>query len=118
MCYLTYFADDKFPLAWSRNKSDLIVIMEHKLSRIMEWLKDLGIKVNESKTSLCLFHRGDTTPITINLYGKLIKSNKMINVLGVIFDSKLQWNDHIAHALKRSMKALNAIRLMKLLLPS
>ena len=70
MCYLTCFADDKFPLAWSRNKSDLIVIMEHKLRRIIDWLEDSGMKVIESKTNLCLFHRGDTTPITINLYGK------------------------------------------------
>ena len=79
----------------------------------MDWLKDSGMKVNESKTDLCLFHRGDSTPITLNLYGKMIKSNKSINVLGVIFDSKLQWADHIAHALKKSFKALNAIRLIK-----
>ena len=58
-------------------------------------------------------HRGDSTPITRNLYGKMIKSNKSMNVLGVIFDSKLQWADHIAHALKKSMKALNAIRLIR-----
>ena len=31
--------------------------------------------------------------------------------MGVIFGSKLQWTDHIAHALNQSMKALNAIRL-------
>ena len=36
-----------------------------------------------------------------------------MNVLGVIFESKLQWADHIAHALKKSMKALNAIRLIR-----
>ena len=58
-------------------------------------------------------HRGDSTPITLNLYGKMIKSNKSMNVLGVIFDSKLQWADHIAHALKKSMKALIAIRLIR-----
>ena len=108
---LTCFADDKFPLAW--NQSALVLIMERKLRRIMDWLKDSGMKVNESKTDLCLFHRGDSAPITLNLYGKTIKSNKSINILGVIFDSKLQWAEHVAHALKKSMKALNAIRLIK-----
>ena len=43
----------------------------------------------------------------------MIKSNKTINVLGVIFDSKLQWADHIAHAITKSFSALNAIRLIK-----
>ena len=87
--------------------------MELKLTHIMDWLKDSGMKVNESKTDLCLFHRGDSTPITLNLYGKPIKSNKTIKVLGVIFDLKLQWIDHISHALKRSTKVLNAIRLIR-----
>ena len=29
-------------------------------------------------------------PITLNIYDKTISSNKSINILGVIFDSKLQ----------------------------
>ena len=62
---------------------------------------------------MCLFHRGDSTPIALSLYGKIINSDKTMNVLGVIFDSKLQWVDHIKHALNRSTKALNAIRLIR-----
>ena len=73
----------------NRNKSILVRMMETKLGRVIDWLRDSGMKVNESKTVLCLFRRGDTTPITLSLYGKSIKSNKLINVLGVIFDSKM-----------------------------
>ena len=36
-----------------------------------------------------------------------------MNILGVIFDSKLQWSDPISHSIKRSMKALNAMRLIR-----
>ena len=68
--------------------------------------------VSESKTDLCLFHRRDTTPIVLNLNDVILTSNKTINVLGVIFDSKMQWADHVAHTIKRSTKALNAIRLI------
>ena len=35
------------------------------------------------------------------------------NVLGVIFDSKLQWSDHISRTIKRSMNALNAIQIIR-----
>ena len=38
---------------------------------------------------------------------------KSINIHGGLFDSKLQWADNIAHTLKRSTKALNAIRLIR-----
>ena len=87
-------------------------MMEIKLGRIMDWLRKSGMKVNESKTDLCLFYRRDNTPITITLYGQTIKSNKSMNILGIIFDWKLQWSDHISHSIKHSMKALNAIRLI------
>ena len=33
--------------------------------------------------------------------------------LGVVFDQKLQWSDHIAHCIQKSSKALTAIRLIR-----
>ena len=68
------------------------------------------MKVNESKTDLCLFHRGDTTLISITLNGTTLISNRTINILGVIFDLKLTW---VSHAIKRSIKVLNAMRMIK-----
>ena len=87
--------------------------MEAKLKNIMDWLTKSGMKVNEAKTDVCLFHRGDTTPISLNINGTTITSNTKINILGVIFDSKLQWSEHISHAIKRATGALNAIRLIR-----
>ena len=110
---LTCFADDKFPLVWNKDKAVLVGQMETKLKKITDWLTKSGMKVNESKTELCLFHRGDTRPITLNINGIEITSKSTINILGVIFDAKLQWSDHISHAIKRSMNALNAIRLIR-----
>ena len=73
-------------MTWNRDKLVLVGIMEVKLKRIMDWLKDSGMKVNEPKTDLCLFYKGDSTPISHNLYGKTNVSNKTMNVLVVIFD--------------------------------
>jgi hypothetical protein len=55
------------------------------------------MKVNESKTKLCLFYKKDTLPIPISLNGTDIVSKKAINVLGVLFDLKVQWNEKVAH---------------------
>ena len=71
------------------------------------------MQVNEAKTCLCLFHFRDSAPIEITLNGTTIKSSKNINVLGVIFDQKLQWSDHVTHCVKKSKKALTAIRLIR-----
>ena len=51
--------------------------------------------------------------VVIKFNGVSIVSSKKINVLGVIFDQKLQWSDHIAHCITKSSKALTAIRLIK-----
>ena len=71
------------------------------------------MKVNEAKTCLCLFHKNDTPPITIRLNGASIISATNINVLGVIFDQKLQWSEHVSQCIKKSSKALTAIRLIR-----
>ena len=36
-----------------------------------------------------------------------------MNVLGVIFDSKLNWGPHLANAICKSRKALFALRLLR-----
>ena len=87
--------------------------METKLERIESWLRKSGMKVNDAKTCLCLFYNKDTTPIEIKLNSTVVKSSKSINVLGVIFDQKLQWAEHVAQTILKSNKALNAIRLIR-----
>ena len=36
-----------------------------------------------------------------------------MNVLGVVFDCKLNWSEHVAHAIKKSNRSLCALRLLK-----
>ena len=69
--------------------------------------------VNESKTEICLFHKKDQPPINIRIENVNVKSKKSMNVLGVIFDSKLTWNEHIAHCISKSKKAIFALRLLR-----
>ena len=45
----------------------------------------------------------------------MLKSKSTVNVHGEIFDSKLQWNDHVAHAIKKAYSALHCIKTNKIL---
>ena len=87
--------------------------MQKKLENIITWLTKSGMVVNEAKTDLCLFCRYDTPPLVININGEFIISKKVINILGVTFDSKLQWGDQVASTCNKATKAINAIRLIK-----
>ena len=87
--------------------------MEKSLEAITKWLKKSGLKVNENKTEVCLFHRTSKINITIRVNNNHINSKNSMNVLGVIFDSNLNWNDQVAHAISKSNKALHSIKLIK-----
>ena len=59
---------------------------------------------------MCLFHLNDQPLIHIRLQNALITSKKSMNVLGVIFDSKLNWQIQTNHAITKAKKALFALR--------
>ena len=87
--------------------------MESKLHIIIKWLTDSGLKVNESKTELCLFYRKDTPPVMIRVNNIMINSTSSMNVLGITFDSKLTWAMHVAKQVAKSNKALQAIKMIR-----
>ena len=86
---LLNFADDNFYVEWNADLGALIVNLEKTLEMITKWIRDSGLIVNKSKTEICLFHKNDQSKISIRLQ----------DVLGVHFDSKLNWNAHIAAAI-------------------
>jgi hypothetical protein len=45
----------------------------------------------QAKTEVCLFYRNDVAPISIRINSCNVKSKKVNNVLGVLFDTKLSW---------------------------
>ena len=71
------------------------------------------MKVNESKTEVCLLHRKDQLTVQLNLNNQILTSKQHMNVLEVAFDSKLNWQTHIENAaakLKRALHVTNLIR--------
>ena len=110
---LSNFADDNFILTFNEIKLHAKIEMELKLKKITKWLTDSGLKVNETKTEICHFYRNDTPPVEIKVNNVLIKSTDNMNVLGVIFDSKLTWSKHISNQISKSARALYAIKLIR-----
>ena len=110
---ITMFADDNFPLLSNSNLTNLITEFEIKLAHISKWLKDSGLKINENKTELCLFHRNVHANITISLNGINITSKPSMNVLGVQFDSKLDWSDQVNKTINKAKITYHAINLIK-----
>ena len=107
------FADDSYVTKCNKSLELLMVDMKKSLEAITKWLRQSGLKVNQAKTDLCLFFKRDCRPIEIIIDNCVLTSSKVINVLGVLFDTKLQWTEHVTLAINKSNKSLNALKLIR-----
>ena len=57
--------------------------------------------------------RRDQLSIVINLNGSQILIKKQMNVLGIIFEYKLQWTAQVSNTINKSKRALHSIKLIK-----
>ena len=110
---LTLFADDNYVIKWNKSLTELIVDMKATIELITKWLRQSGLKVNDSKTEICLFYRKDHPPITLVINNVEITTKKHMNVLGIAFDSKLQWHNQVQNAITKSKRALAAIYIIR-----
>ena len=110
---LSAFADDTFIPMSNTSLTKLITDMEKKIEAITKWLKKSGLIVNQNKTEACLFYKNDCEQVNLRIGENTISTKKSLNVLGVIFDSKLQWSDHVANTILKASRSLNALKMIR-----
>jgi hypothetical protein len=84
---LLAFADDIFIPRTGKDVVHLIQDLETSMENIAKWIKDSGLKLNGTKTEICMFNRSDLTPVAVVVGGARIVSSDYMNVLDVIFDT-------------------------------
>ena len=55
----------------------------------------------------------DLVQVGFELGGIMITSKKTMNVLGIVFDSTMKWNDHVNKAINAFSSSLYAIKLIR-----
>ena len=109
---MTNYADDNYIIRWNKCIEALISDMEKSLEAITKWLRDSGLEENTDKTEVCLYHRTDNVPIQLRISDTVITTKSQMKVLGIFFDSKLQWHCQVANAINKSKQALHSIRII------
>ena len=79
--------------------------MKNKLGVFTDWLRDSGLKINKSKlkTELCSFQKDQQT-IHLTLNNQVLFRTSNMNILGVAFDCKLNWQIHIENTITKAKK--------------
>ena len=86
--------------------------MKRSLGAITKLLRDLGLKVNESKIELCLFYQKDQNPVQVILNKQLLTSKPSVNILGISFDCKPNWQIQLENSITKAKRPPNAIKLI------
>uniref|UniRef100_A0A673MAK6 Uncharacterized LOC107721237 n=1 Tax=Sinocyclocheilus rhinocerous TaxID=307959 RepID=A0A673MAK6_9TELE len=105
------FADDG--ALWKRGRNILYINgrMQEAIRRVEEWAGDWGFKFSVEKTKTIIFSRKRIIPeINLKMYGRSLERVRVFKFLGIYFDSKLTWVDHINKVIEKCQKVLNIMR--------
>jgi hypothetical protein len=111
--FLLRFADDNFIPRFNNRTEALIFDVKIFMESITKLLKDSGTSVNKSKTGIYTFYKTKLRQFSIIIGDVSIKTKNEINALGKGFDTRLCWPHQSVHAIQKSKKELNVIKLIR-----
>ena len=107
----TLFADDSCLFTSGKNLSYIVHKMQDSLNKLVQWCDFNGFKISMNKTVAVLFtRRRDRIDNILKINGESVKVENKAKFLGIIFDSKLSWNDHVNYIVDKCKKRLNLLR--------
>ena len=106
------FADDTTLVFVNKDKKYLEAMVNEDLSSAADWLAENKLSLNIKKTKSMYFDLSRSKSVMPKLFigKKSIKSVKTKKFLGVVFDEKLSWKDHILDIISKLNSCLGASR--------
>ena len=84
--------------------------LQNCLNKVLEWFEKWDMKINADKCGIMKFNRSKITHLDYNINGKKIEEVKSARDLGVIFDNKLSFGEHIHNITSRAYKIMGLIK--------
>jgi len=91
------FAVDSCIFKSGKNLKHIVNSIQQNLLEISKWCDLWGFKINTSKTIAVVFTHRSCEQIKLTLHNKQLQVDKIAKFLGLIFDSKLTWSEHIKY---------------------
>lgn len=110
LCHLTKYADDT-TLCMPIYKSGGNNHIQHFHGALVDWSQEMDLQINLSKCKSLTILKRHSNSFAINIPG--IQRVESLNILGVHFNSRATWADHIDHIVKNSSRRFFAIRVLR-----
>jgi len=111
--YFSY-ADDLYVVIHDTNINRAVAVLEEVIASHVEHLTEVGMVVNKAKTEVIqFFPTTDERVQHVNVCGEKVPVVEHIKVLGLTFDNKLCWKQHIDNIKKKLTTANNGVKLIR-----
>jgi len=90
------FADDTAIFATHEDSTIALLNLQEHSHIIEKWLKKWNVKVNESKSSYITFTLRKGHCLAVNINQTIIPQTEVVKYLGLHFNCRLNWKEHIA----------------------
>ena len=109
VCKMILYADDSVLIKQDKDINILICYLQLAISKLLNWCKLNGLKLNITKTKLMIISCNMIKNVSnISINGINLENVSSFKYLGITFDSKMSMNEHINH-LKSRLSALCGI---------
>lgn len=110
---LALYADDTAVYTSAKNSNTIIKRLNNEAATLSEYFKMWKIKINAAKTQAIIFpfnkSRRRTPTIDVNSDSKTIQPMDSVSYLGIVFDKKLSFKNHIDAAINKTNKCFRAM---------
>ena len=107
------YADDNYQVAIHKIKTEALKELQKRVMEAEQWMSGSGLKVNINKTEMVVFHRNGTGQSEIRIGDVVVKSKQSMNVLGIQFDSRLNWEEQVDNAIMKSRRSAHALKTLR-----
>jgi hypothetical protein len=108
----TTYADDNYLMGEGKTEMDALEQCKERTELSLDWFLKSGLCVNKKKTELCVFNRNDCRLSEVTIGGEEVKVLKEMRILGLIFDSRLNWYKQTTTAIEKANKAKQGLKLI------
>ena len=103
------FADDNSCYACDDTIEKVIIKLENDMDKILKWFSMNSMVANAGKFQFIILGHKYKKRLSLNINGKMVPNSKTVELLGIIIDEKLNFNDHIEKITKKDNNYVNSL---------
>ena len=109
-CQLYGYADDNTLSKAAKNAESLTRLLESDAASTLSWFENIHMRANPDKFQAIVLGMKNPETLNFQLGNITIKPENKVKLLGIDFDSNLNFNCHIHEICQKAARQINALK--------